>query len=78
MQRSMHVAQTNPLTAVAMLDALAIPKGEYVIQTAAGSCFGRLFIALANLQGVKTINVVRRSAQKAELLELGWVSAVIV
>ena len=64
--------QSNPLTAVAMLDALAIPKGEYVIQTAAGSVFGRMFITLAKQRDVKTINVVRRSAQKAELRELGY------
>ena len=69
--KTVHVAQSNPLTAVAMLDALAIPQGEYVIQTAAGSCFGRLFITLAKHRGVKTINIVRRSAQKAELLKLG-------
>ena len=63
--------QSNPLTVAAILDALAIPKGEHVIQTAAGSVFGRLFIALARQRGLKTINVVRRSAQKAELQELG-------
>ena len=68
---TMHV-QVNPLTAYAMLDALAAPKGEYIIQTAAGSVLGREFIALAKKRGVKTINVVRRSAQKAELQELGW------
>ena len=41
------------------------------IQTAAGSVLGRMVIALAKRSGVKTINVVRRSAQKQELLDIG-------
>ncbi len=40
-------------------------------QTAAGSVLGRMVIALAERSGVKTINVVRRSAQKQELLDIG-------
>ena len=40
-------------------------------QTAAGSVLGRMVIALAKQRGVKTINVVRRSGQKQELLDLG-------
>lgn len=32
---------------------------------------GRMMIAIAKRAGVKTINVVRRSAQKEELLALG-------
>ena len=41
------------------------------LQTAAGSVLGRMVIALAKRSGVKTINVVRRSAQKQELLDIG-------
>ena len=63
--------QVNPMTAHAMLDVLAAPKGGYIIQTAAGSAQGRQLVVLARARGVRTLNVVRRSAQKAELLELG-------
>jgi hypothetical protein len=63
--------QVNPVTAFGMLDDLEIPEDKYVLQTAAGSVLGRMFIALAKRKGVKTINVVRRSAQKDELLALG-------
>jgi NADPH:quinone reductase-like Zn-dependent oxidoreductase len=61
----------NPLTAWIMLDELNLQPGEWVLQTAAGSTLGRLVIQLAGLRGLKTINVVRRRAQAAEVLELG-------
>lgn len=61
----------NPTTAFAMLDTLNPPKGEWVLQTAAGSLVGRSTIAIAKQKGIKTINVVRRSEQKQELLDLG-------
>ena len=66
-----HV-QVNPVTAYGLLEALAVPKGQWLLQTAAGSVLGRLLIALAKRKGVKTINVVRRSAQREELLKLGY------
>lgn len=34
----------NPVTVVGMLDVLAVPKGEYLLQTAAGSVLGRQMI----------------------------------
>lgn len=63
--------QVNPCTAFGMLDDLDVPPDKYVLQTAAGSVLGRMFIALAKRKGVKTINIVRRSAQEEELLGLG-------
>ena len=48
-----------------------IPKGDYLLQTAANSALGRLVIELAKQKGVKTINVVRKSEAKEELYELG-------
>ena len=63
--------QVNPVTAYGLLETLQVPKGEWVLQTAAGSVLGRVFIALAKHRGLRTINVVRRSAQKQELLQLG-------
>lgn len=61
----------NPWTVYGMLSDLQVPKGEYVLQTAAGSVLGRQVIQLAKHWGLKTINVVRRAEQKQELLALG-------
>ncbi|KAL2653311.1 hypothetical protein R1flu_021439 [Riccia fluitans] len=54
-----------------MLRDIAVPKGQYLLQTAAGSVLGRQVIQLAKHKGIKTINLVRRSEQKAELEALG-------
>ena len=35
----------NPVTAFAMLDTLALPRGAWLLQTAAGSILGRLVCA---------------------------------
>ncbi len=61
----------NPWTVHGLLSDLKIPKGEYVLQTAAGSTLSRQLIKLAKHWGIKTINVVRRKEQKAELKALG-------
>lgn len=61
----------NPLTTYSILKDLQVPRGEYVIQSAAGSTLGKQVVTLAKHWGIKTINVVRRSAQKAELESLG-------
>ncbi|KAL3147631.1 hypothetical protein ABBQ38_014681 [Trebouxia sp. C0009 RCD-2024] len=61
----------NPLTARGLLDAGQVPKGEYLIQTAAGSTLGKMITTLAKHMGVNIIAVVRRSAQKEELHKLG-------
>jgi NADPH:quinone reductase-like Zn-dependent oxidoreductase len=61
----------NPWTVHGILSDLKIPKGEYVLQTAAGSALGRQLIKLAKHWGIKTINLVRRKEQKAELKALG-------
>ncbi len=61
----------NPWTVHGMLSDLKIPKGEYVLQTAAGSTLGRQLIKLAKHWGIKTINLIRRKEQKAELKALG-------
>ncbi len=70
--QSAHVnLQINPCTAYGLLQTAGVPKGKWIIQTAAGSSLGRQFIDLAKHSEVKTINVVRRSSQKEELLKLG-------
>jgi len=62
----------NPATVLAMArHVLKVPKGEWLLQSAAGSVLGRMMIKLAKHDGFKTINVVRRSEAKEELLKLG-------
>jgi NADPH:quinone reductase-like Zn-dependent oxidoreductase len=68
----------NPASAIVMLrHVLAIPQGEWLLQSAAGSEIGRMIIKLAKNDGIRTINVVRRRASVAELERLG-ADAVIV
>lgn len=61
----------NPMTVYGMLREHQIPKGEYLLQTAATSVLGRQMIALAKHYGVHTINVVRRKEAVEELKSLG-------
>lgn len=62
----------NPATALAMLrHVLRVPRGEWLLQTAAGSALGKMMIRLARHDGVRTINVVRRHDAMPELRELG-------
>ena len=62
----------NPVTAYGMLDVLNAPKGEFLIQSAAGSILGREFIIMAKLRGIKTINLVRRGGSAiTELIDIG-------
>jgi trans-2-enoyl-CoA reductase len=61
----------NPWTSYSLLKDLQVPKGEYVVQSAAGSTLGKQVILLAKHYGIKTINVVRRAEQRAELKALG-------
>ena len=64
------------MTARGLLDAGQVPKGEYLIQTAAGSTLGRMITVLAKHMGISIIDVVRRSAQKEELLKAGCEHAI--
>jgi NADPH2:quinone reductase len=68
----------NPASAILMLrHVLAIPRGEWLLQSAAGSELGRMIIRLAEHDGIRTVNVVRRHESVAELEHLG-ADAVIV
>jgi len=68
----------NPASAILMLrHVLAVPRGEWLLQSAAGSQIGRMMIRLAKRDGVRTINIVRRRESAAELEQLG-ADAVIV
>jgi NADPH2:quinone reductase len=73
-------AQTlvNPVTAWALLnDELTLSQNDWVLQTAAGSTFGRVIIQLARRRGLRTINVVRRRSRARELLDLGGDAVVV-
>jgi NADPH:quinone reductase-like Zn-dependent oxidoreductase len=62
----------NPATVVAMVRHIhAVPKGEWLLQSAAGSTLGRMIIRLGRHDGFKTLNVVRRREAIAELKALG-------
>jgi NADPH:quinone reductase-like Zn-dependent oxidoreductase len=62
----------NPATVLAMVrHVLRVPKGEWLLQSAAGSTLGKMIIKLGRHDGFKTINVVRRSEAKQELSNLG-------
>jgi NADPH:quinone reductase-like Zn-dependent oxidoreductase len=62
----------NPASALVMTQyVLRIPRGAWLLQTAAGSALGRMVIRLGTQNGFRTINVVRRREQGEELLRLG-------
>jgi NADPH:quinone reductase len=51
----------NPATAILMVrHVLAVPRGQWLLQSAAGSELGRMIIRLAKHDDIRTINVVRR------------------
>lgn len=62
----------NPATVLVMAEhVLRIPKGEWLLQTAAGSSLGRMMIRIGKRNGFRTINVVRRADAVADLKALG-------
>ena len=65
-------AFVNPATVLAMVrHVLRVPRGEWLLQSAAGSALGRMVIKLGRHDGFRTINVVRRREAVAELEALG-------
>ncbi|HEV2948276.1 MAG TPA: zinc-dependent alcohol dehydrogenase family protein [Gemmataceae bacterium] len=62
----------NPASALVMTQyILKVPRGAWLLQTAAGSALGRMVIRLGRHFGFRTINVVRRKEQAEELLAVG-------
>jgi NADPH:quinone reductase-like Zn-dependent oxidoreductase len=58
----------NPATAYVMTrQVLRVPRGEWLLQTAAGSALGRMVIRLGGHYGFRTLNIVRRPEQVEEL-----------
>ncbi|HEX7913193.1 MAG TPA: zinc-dependent alcohol dehydrogenase family protein [Paraburkholderia sp.] len=65
-------ALINPMTAWAMtMCEHQLKRGEWLVQSAAGSTVGRLVLQIAKVQGFRTINLVRRGEQVAEIQALG-------
>jgi trans-2-enoyl-CoA reductase len=68
----MSMISINPPTAELLLREFGKPRpGEWVMQNAANSAVGRYLITLAKLEGIKTINIVRRADVANELRALG-------
>jgi NADPH:quinone reductase len=62
----------NPAAAYIMTRRiLNVPAGDWLLQTASGSALGKMVIRLGRKFGFRTINVVRRREQVAELKALG-------
>lgn len=68
----------NPTTAFVMTrKVLNVPRGDWLLQSAAGSALGRMIIRLGRETGFRTLNVVRRAAQIEELRQLGGDEVVV-
>ena len=68
----------NPATALVMVNkVLQVPRGGWLLQTAAGSALGRMIIRLGQAQGFRTLNLIRRADGVDELKKLG-ADAVVV
>ena len=64
--------KVNPATALLMLRSyVALQPGDWVIQDAANSGVGTNLIRLAKADGIRTVNVVRRSALIEPLQAIG-------
>ncbi len=62
----------NPASALAMVQyILRVPRGCWLLQSAAGSALGRMVIRLGKECGFRTINLVRRAEQVEELRQAG-------
>lgn len=62
----------NPATAWIMTqEVLKVPRGGWLLQTAAGSSLGKMIIRLGQHLGFHTINVVRRAEQADALKKIG-------
>lgn len=62
----------NPATVLAMIrHVLRVPRGGWLLQSAASSTLGKMVVRLGRHDGFRTINVVRRPEARAELEALG-------
>jgi NADPH:quinone reductase-like Zn-dependent oxidoreductase len=62
----------NPASVLAMVrHVLGVRRGDWLLQSAAGSTLGRMIIKLGRQDGFQTLNVVRRRAAIDELKAMG-------
>lgn len=62
----------NPGTAWVMTqEVLKLPRGAWLVQSAAGSSLGRMIVRLGKVCGYRTFNLVRREEAAEELKALG-------
>jgi NADPH:quinone reductase-like Zn-dependent oxidoreductase len=62
----------NPITAYVLIrEVLRVPRGRWLLVTAAGSALGKSAVRLGKLYGFKTLCVVRGSANTQELRDMG-------
>ncbi len=68
----------NPATAIVMVNkVLQVPKGSWLLQTAAGSALGRMIIRLGKHQGFRTLNLIRSPGSEEDLKRLGGDAVVV-
>ena len=60
-----------PLSALMLLDSLALPPGAWIVQNAANGAVGKALAMLGEARGLHVANVVRREDGIAELAALG-------
>jgi len=65
-----------PMSAVMLLDDLAVKAGDWIIQNTANGAVGKTLAGLAGARGVNVVNLVRRDAGVAELEGLGIANGV--
>lgn len=62
--------KVNPLTAYLVLtEFTSLQPGDWVVQNAANSGVGQCLIQLARLMGVRTVNFVRKAAEREDFLK---------
>ncbi len=62
----------NPITAYVLVrEVLKVPRGGWLLVTAAGSALGKSVVRMSKLYGYKTLCVVRSSSNTEELKALG-------
>src|SRR2546427_12529 len=62
----------NPATVLVMIEkVLRVPRGAWLVQTAAASALGKMIVRFGRHAGFRTLNVVRRPESGEELRRLG-------
>ena len=68
----LSMLKVNPATAYLMLKKyVKLQPGDWIIQDAANSGVGQCIIRLAKMEGIKTINIVRRKELASDLKDIG-------